>query len=213
MSIKAVIFDLGGVLVRTEDREPRAALGRRFGLTYEQMDELVFGSETAIQASVGAIPEEQHWDSVCRGLGLGDGEVAGFRTAFWGGDVLDTSLVDYIRSLRPRYRTALLSNAWSGLRKDLEQRWGILDAFDEIFISAECGMAKPDPRIYAWVTEKLGIRPEEAVFVDDFLRNVEAARAAGLHAIHFQESAQARSELEALLSGPAANAGEGGDAR
>jgi HAD superfamily hydrolase (TIGR01509 family) len=69
-----------------------------------------------------------------------------------------------------------------------------------VIISAEVGLAKPDPRIYQLALERLGVDPPEAVFVDDFLRNVEAARAAGLHAVHFKGPEQARAELEQLLA-------------
>lgn len=200
MSVKAVIFDLGGVLLRTEDREPRAALGRRFGMTYEQIDALVNSSESAAQAAVGAIPEDSHWKYVCGCLGLDPGEKERLRDEFFGGDRMDYELVDTIRALRPRLTTALLSNAWSTLRQDLNHRWGILDAFDEVFISAECGVAKPDTRIYALVIEKLGIRPEEAVFIDDFIENVRAARVFGLNAIQFRSRDQALAELGQLLA-------------
>ena len=109
------------------------------------------------------------------------------------------ALIDYIRALRPRYKTALLSNAWDDLRGVLVDEWGIADAFDELVISAEVGLAKPDARVYLLTLERLGVAPAEAVFVDDFLHNVEGAQAVGIHAIHFQDSNQARTELEALL--------------
>ncbi len=199
MSIRAVIFDLGGVLVRTEDKAPRTRLAQRFGLSYADLDRLVFDSPTGAQALVGELSEDEHMRQVCAGLGLSEAEIAAFREAFWGGDRLDERLVAYIRSLRPRCQTALLSNAWSGLRPLLESVWGILDAFDQVFISCELGMAKPDLRVYAHVVERLGVRPEEAVFVDDFPANIEAARRAGLQAVHFRSTDQAMHALSELL--------------
>jgi HAD superfamily hydrolase (TIGR01509 family) len=199
MEICAVIFDLGGVLLRTEDRQPRAAFASRLGLTYAELDDFVFNGPTALQAAVGAIPEEQHWEALCTGLNLPLETLPDFQTAFWGGDRLDQNLVELIRSLRPRYRTALLSNAWSNLRLWLNRYWPVLDVFDEVVISAEVGLAKPDPRIYQLVVDRLGVASAEAVFLDDFLQNVEAARKAGLHAIQFMSSEQARADLEKLL--------------
>jgi epoxide hydrolase-like predicted phosphatase len=112
---------------------------------------------------------------------------------------LDVELVDYIRELKKNYCTVLLSNAFSNLRAALEERWQIDDAFHHIVISAEAGLMKPDPAIYRLALEKTGFEPEEAVFIDDFERNVEGARDVGLHAIHFQDAAQAREQLETLL--------------
>lgn len=61
------------------------------------------------------------------------------------------------------------------------------------------GIAKPDPKIYKMVIEKLGIAPEEMVFVDDLSRNIEAARKLGMHAIHFQKRDEVIAELQKLL--------------
>jgi putative hydrolase of the HAD superfamily len=142
---------------------------------------------------------DQHWEAVRQALGLSEEEFGRIPQEFWAGDRLDTELVAYIRSLRPHYRTALLSNAWDDLRSYLLERWQIADAFDELFISAEVGVTKPDPRIYHMALERLEAAPEEAVGVDDFKETGEAARALGMHAIHFRDRQQALSELESLL--------------
>ncbi len=196
--IQAVIWDFGGVLVRTEDKIPRTRLAERLGLTYAQIDQLVFGSPSAFQGAVGEISAVQHWQSICQTLNLPVEQAARLRQEFFAGDRLDQELVGYIRSLRPRYRTALLSNAWDDLRQDLEQL-GLLDVFDETIISAEVRLRKPDLHIFQLAINRLGVNPAQAVFVDDFLENITAARQAGLAAIHFQNPEQARQELETLL--------------
>jgi len=199
MPIYAVIFDLGGVLVRTEERTPRAGLADRLGLSYDELVQLVFDSQSAWKASLGEITAEQHWEAVRTALDLSPDQLQGVRRDFFGGDRLDEALVNYIRSLRPRYKTGLLSNAWSDLRHYLENHWHVADAFDDLVISAEVGLAKPDARIYQLAVERLAVAPEQAVFVDDYLDNVEAARAAGLHAIHFRGLEQSRAELDRVL--------------
>ena len=201
MTIKAVIFDMGGVLVRTEDREPRTALGLRFDKTYSEIDEAVFGVSTSQQASVGEITTQAHMRSLMRTFGLPetDEAIKDFRDEFFGGDVVDHEMVKEIDALRPKFTTAIMSNAWDDLRGFLEDTWQIAYAFDEIFISAELGVAKPDPKIYEMVLEKLGFAPEETVFIDDFLHNIAAARKLGMHGIHFQSKEQAMGELQELL--------------
>jgi epoxide hydrolase-like predicted phosphatase len=197
--IRAVIFDLGGVLVRTYDRIPRTDLAARLGMDYTQLSDLIFDSESARLAALGQISADRHWEAVRARLGLSPEKFAVVREEFWAGDDLDTGLVDFLRALRSRYQTALLSNAWDDLRGVLESEWKILDAFDQVIISAEVGLVKPDERIYRLAVERLGVAPEEAVFVDDYSENIDGARAAGLHAIQFRSSEQARADVERLL--------------
>ena len=202
MSIKAVIFDMGGVLVRTEDRAPRTSLGLAFGKTYIEFDEAVFGVPSSGQASRGEITTQEHMRALMRNFGLPetDEAIKEFRDQFFAGDVVDKAMVVEINALRPKYRTAILSNAWDDLRGFLEDTWKIDYAFDDIFISAEMGVTKPDPKIYQMVLEALDLKPEETVFVDDFLHNIEAARKLGMHGIHFQEKEKAMAELRELLA-------------
>lgn len=199
MRIRAVIFDFGGVIARTMDFTSRDGLADRLGMTRLELEKLVFLGESGSNAQQGVISVDQHWTNLQKLLKLSPEEIEAFQKEFWGGDSIDTDLVDYIRSLKKRYRTGLLSNAFSDLRKRLVEGWKIADAFDEILISSEIGVTKPDLRIYHIALERFGVAPDEAVFVDDFLHNVEAARSVGMHAIHFRNPDQTRLELEQLL--------------
>jgi epoxide hydrolase-like predicted phosphatase len=197
LSIRAVFFDLGGVILRTEYQAPRQHLAERLGMEYEDLVRLVFESETSRNASVGAISEDAHWESIARRLNRPQ-EVDAIRAEFFAGDVLDRGLVDFIRSLRPSRKTGLISNAWSGLR-DYMVKHKFEDAFDHLVISAEVGVAKPKAEIYLLALEQLKVSPGEAVFVDDFIENVEGARAVGMSAIHFKEPETAIAQLKKLL--------------
>jgi glucose-1-phosphatase len=201
MAIRAVIFDMGGVLLRTEDKGPRERLAARLGLTYEALYRQIFDNETALLATVGKVTSQAHWESVRDALGLQDHELIQLKDEFWEGDRLDEELLAFIRSLRPRYKTGLLSNAWDELRQLLNTRYKILDAFDDVVISAEVAIAKPDPRIYELAVQRLEVSPAEAVFVDDFLENIHSAQKVGLKTVYFRTPQQARADLEVLLTG------------
>ncbi len=205
---RAVIFDLGGVLLRTEDPAPRRRLEAQLGLSPGQAEALVFHSPMGRQAQMGRITAQELWQWVGHRLGLTPPQLAAFRAAFWAGDRLDRELVALIRRLRPRYQTALLSNAFDDLRPMLTETLAIADAFDTVVISAEEGAMKPDPAIYRRVLERLGRKPDECVFVDDFLENVEGARRLGLAAIHYVpglDVSQALAELGIRVSPPPAS--------
>ena len=199
MTIRAVYFDLGGVIVRTEFQAPRQHLAERFGKEYDDLVKLVFDSETALQATVGLISEDEHWAAVARRLRLPESEIQAVRDEFFAGDVTDLHLLDFMRALRKRYKVGLISNAWSGLRPWIIDH-KFEDVFDAMFISAELRVAKPDPGIYRIALEKLGVAPAEAVFLDDFPANVAGAQAVGMQAIHFATPGQALAELNQLLA-------------
>jgi HAD superfamily hydrolase (TIGR01509 family) len=90
--------------------------------------------------------------------------------------------LELVRRLRPRYKLSVLSNADISLRARLE-RDGVHTLFDDVVVSAEVGMAKPEPAIFRLAAERLGLAPAECVFVDDLDDNVEAAREVGMRGV------------------------------
>ena len=198
MSIKAVFFDLGGVIVRTEFQAPRQQLADRLGMDYDDLNKLVFDSDTGVKASTGEISSADHWAFVVKRLKRPDAELAAIREEFFAGDIVDRTLVEYIRSLRGRYKTGLISNAWSDLR-DFIVREKFDDAFDKMIISAEVGAMKPEPKIYQIALEQFGVKPKEAVFVDDFYINIEGCEKVGIKGIHFKDAESTLQQLKKLL--------------
>jgi HAD superfamily hydrolase (TIGR01509 family) len=93
----------------------------------------------------------------------------------------------------------LLSNAWDNLRQTMHERWDIDSMFDELIISAEVKLVKPDPRIYQLALDRLGVQSAETVYVDDMEENVLAARKEGMLAIHHQETKSTISTLKQYL--------------
>lgn len=199
MSIRAVFFDLGGVILRTEYQAPRQQLAERLGMEYDDLDRIVFDSETGRQAAIGAITALQHWESVLKRLKRPHEEMASIRDEFFAGDIVDRELLVFLRSLRGTFITGLISNAWSDLREYLV-REKIDDAFDHIVISAEVGVAKPEAKIFQIALEQAGVSPNEAVFVDDFYVNIEGCEQVGMKGIHFQDTASTLAQLKTLLS-------------
>ncbi len=201
MIIKAVFFDLGGVIVRTEYQAPRQRLAESLGMDYEDIDKIVFGggpNGSAARASVGEIGEEEHWRNVMKVLKLPVGEYPRVREEFFAGDVIDHEVLNFLRSIKPKVKTGLISNAWSGLRNYVV-REKFDDAFHKMIISAEVGVAKPDPKIYHIALEQIQVKAKEAVFVDDVLENIEACEKVGMKGIHFTDPVSAIEQVRTLL--------------
>lgn len=192
--IKAVIFDIGGVLVRTEDLTSRRAWETRFGLPDWGLAKLVFDNPVAVEATLGRATTADVWRHVGVRLGLNDTELAQLEHDFWLGDRYDTDLIAWIGSLRPRVRTGILSNAWDWM-PTRHAPYINPTVFDVIAYSQDIGLAKPVPESFHYVLDALSVRPHEAIFVDDFPENIAAANALGLHGILFRPQDDVRSAI------------------
>jgi putative hydrolase of the HAD superfamily len=200
MTIRAVFFDFGGVIMRTEYQSPRQKLAERFNMDYDEMDRAVFGSDSARRASLGEITEDAHWSAVLKRFKQPASEMQVFRNNFFGGDVIDHKLVEYIRSLRGEFHTGLISNAWSGLREFITKE-KLIDLFDTVIISAEIGVVKPSAKIYEVALEQSKVGAGEAVFVDDMPVNIEACEKVGMKGVLFNDPEKSLSRLNHLLKG------------
>jgi putative hydrolase of the HAD superfamily len=151
---------------------------------------------------VGAVSEQDVHQALKERLGLDEGQVDQFMGRLWR-EYLgspNTELIEYARRLRPRYRTGIVSNSFVGAREREQAAYGFEDLVDDIVYSHEYGLSKPDLRIYALACERLRVKPAQMVFLDDYPPCVEGARRAGIHAVLFQDTAQAIGDIERLLA-------------
>jgi len=108
-------------------------------------------------------------------------------------------LFRYIRdTISPHYRVGLLSNAGANWLNDIFEPWQIA-LVDEAVLSCDLGIVKPHPVMYETIATRLGVLPEDAVFVDDRIEFVTGAQAIGMKAIIYRDMAQMRGDLEAIL--------------
>jgi glucose-1-phosphatase len=201
MPIRAVVFDIGGVLEITDPGYLVRTWEPRLGLAPGEMGSRL--AEVAAAGAVGTISEQQAGQRIAEILGLDDRQLQAFLADLWTEylGTLNTELTAYFASLRPRYRTGIISNSFVGARHREQQRYGFGDLTDLIVYSHEVGMSKPDPRIYQLACDSLGVPAAEMVFLDDLVENVTAARQAGLHAVLFEDTGQAIADIQALLDG------------
>ncbi len=198
MAIRAVVFDIGGVLEITPSTgwagRWEAQLGLPPGGLVAQLGEVWRAG------SVGSISEADVERRTGELLGLDRAHVDAFMADLWAEylGTLNTELAAYFAGLRPRYTTGILSNSFVGAREKEQARFG--DLCDTIIYSHEEGMQKPEPRFYALACERLGVQPAEIVFLDDVEVCVAAARAFGMRAILFRDNAQAIADIEACLA-------------
>lgn len=201
MDPTAVVFDMGGVLEHHGDISFASRWERRLGLEPGNLFDRIRKSGLGQDGNLGRVTEQEFE------LGIGAlFDLDGRRTAElvddlwdWYAGPLNTEVVDYFRSLRPRYRTGILSNAAAGGVRREEARYDLGAMADVVVYSFEEGMVKPDHRIYLRTCERLGVEAERVVFLDDRQDNVIAARDLGMLAIRFRDTRQAIADVDACL--------------
>ena len=201
--LKAIIFDVGGVLIRTHSRAGREKWAKRLGLDAGAFEKFVFNGESGRQAQLGQKTTQAHWRWLGDYFGLDESSLAEMQHDFFAGDTLNESLLAYVQRLRQAgYRLGILSNFMDDARHVWTEIYPFIQYFDVLVISAEVGLLKPDPRIYRLAVSRMGVEVEEALFVDDFMENIEGAQQVGLATVHFTDPETAQHQL-AVITGVA----------
>ena len=196
---KAVIFDWGGVLMRTTDLSPRLYWDQELGLAPGTVESIVHGISAWKQAQRGQITLEAYWQQVGNELKIPPSRLMELREDFYRGDQLDTDLIELIKEIRAdEVRVGLLSNNSLDLIDVLDEL-GIARLFDAIVISAQIGIMKPDKRAYKAILDALDAEPSRSIFIDDFVQNVEGARRIGMSAVRFSSDCNLKKRVKQWL--------------
>ncbi|HET7482816.1 MAG TPA: HAD family phosphatase [Actinomycetota bacterium] len=201
----ALIVDYGGVLT-TPIQDSMMVFASELGIELQDLarvalkayvdgdDDLVTSFET------GRISEEEFSKAFAERLSQATGraiEPHGFVRRMFGNSTLEERMLEAVARIRDEgFKTALLSNSW-GLQGYPRDRFGGL--FDEVVISGEVGLRKPDPAIFEMTVDRLDVSIEECVFVDDHPGHLKAALAAGMTTVLHRSPDETLPELERLF--------------
>lgn len=198
--VQAVVFDMGGILHPTpfEVLEPVVTAK---GWPYDAFPRGPFdpaADPDYLEMDRGRMPEPEYWGRVSARL-------AERSIAFDIHDIVDWTgrdrieVVDAIHRLKQTYRTAILTNdATDWLGAGWRNWWWLRDEFEVMVDAAEEGLRKPAPAIYRRVCERLGVPPEQSVFIDDLTVNCEGAEAVGMLPFWFDVTNPVSSTLRLL---------------
>jgi putative hydrolase of the HAD superfamily len=210
--VRAVIFDWGGVITSPIldtvaawleadqiDRDSYVAAMR----PWVQQAYGPGTAESPIHALERGEVSDEEFEATLAALLVGvDGAPVvadGLLTRMFAASVLQEEMLALIRELRRRgIRTGLLSNSWGA--RDGYPRHLFDDLFDDVVISGEVGMRKPEERIFRLAATRLGLSPAECAFVDDVEGNIVAARALGFTAVHHEDPVRTRAALSELFA-------------
>lgn len=199
--IRAILFDIGGVLSRQVRHAGHRRWEARLGLAENSLGREIYHSPVAMRAFVGQGQDADVWEDLRLRFGLSPAELDELQRDFWSDWEWDLELLELIRRLRRCYLTGVISDALPGARRE-NMAYVNGDTFDLILFSGEVGLLKPEAALFDRALAALGVRRDEAVFIDDTPRIVAGARALGMQAIHFGERQQMLDELAGILGHP-----------
>ena len=187
--IKAVIFDCFGVVYKDNLGEAYA----HFGGDIQKDGELI--GKIFFDASKGTIPSAT--DVITKHLGIRKEEWEGYQAEVSG---FNEELLVYIDELRESYKVSMLSNIGKkGLVHHMD--YSVLERhFDDVVESYKVGFAKPEARVYEIAADRLGVRLDECVFIDDREHYLEGATHVGMQTILYKDFKSFKNELERALS-------------
>ena len=195
--ITTILCDLGEVIVGVDHPSHCRKFGELCGIEPEYVWEYMEG-EVLFPLERGQLTSEQFHAAVTDRFGL-KLDFAEFAYIFSDIFELMPDTVEFLASVRDKYKLCLLSNTNEMHRRFIDGRWQIEKLFDHLVLSHEAGARKPEPEIYLKALEVTGASPEECVFFDDVPEYVEAACSLGINGIRFMCLEQALAELEPLL--------------
>lgn len=199
LALRAVFFDYGMVLTGPPDPAAHAALLRITGLPEERLDRLYWANRDAFDQ--GLLTGQGFWRKLAAEAGIDLSAVAieelvGWDARMW--MTVNPPMLDWQLVLKQRgLLTAIVSNLGDTVHQAMEREFRWLSRFDVLVWSYQLRVIKPDAAIYRYALEKLGVRPEEALYLDDRPANVEAAKALGMSGLVFSTVEQLRADLAA----------------
>ena len=199
MALRAVVFDYGMVLTGEPDAAARAELLRITGLSEERFDRLYWTDRHAYDE--GKLTGLAFWEKLLKDGALNLDTTAAEELNLWDARMWTTQnplMLGWQLKLQERgILTAILSNMGDNVHANMQREFDWLARFDALVWSYQLGMAKPAPAIYLHVLKELGTRPDETLFLDDKLVNIEAAQALGIKSIVFSTVEKLREDLVA----------------
>ena len=189
---KAVIFDWGGTCsIGNHMQYVKQRIADKFRLPPEQVDAAVEKNNAAYLT--GQLHGEDFFFQLNKALGT-TFTLADFERTF-AAIKLNVRVLDIVRQTRKRCKTGLLSDNYKEMVDFIRKKITLGEYFDAAVFSNEAGIKKPDRKIYEMVTGKLGVKPQDCVFVDDREENIFTARNLGMTAIKFEGSEKLETAL------------------
>ena len=198
MAIKAVIFDLAGVVLFPIRGTFNSLLAERLEAPLDEV-ERVMSDHTNDLWDLNEISDDAFYDHLLTELNMPLEKKAIIRKFVVDDFYVDEEMLNLVRELRKTCTTALLTNFPAHVHDFMKSAWRMDGAFDHLIVSADVKLIKPDPRIYQLSLERLGCLAHEVVFIDDRQINIDSAQALGINCILFKSKSKTIAALGRII--------------
>ncbi len=195
--IKAIIFDLGGVVFTNGSTRFIDYLNKKSHLNKDEIHSILMG-DLGNSYRLGTISKQEFWKKFIEEIGLHESPEE-LEDEWINGYELITETKDLIDELSKKYKVYFLSDNVKERVERLNKKHNFVDWFEGGIFSHEAGVKKPDPKIYQIVLEKTGVKGNEAVFIDDRPENLPPAKELGMQTILFIDPAGLKQKIHRLL--------------
>lgn len=188
MTIKAIIFDCFGVMIKSGHN-----------LLRQDFPELVnLVDNLQAKSDMGLLTRYDFNQAVAEKTGLTAKDI---EDRYWGSNKYNYPVVEMAENYKivGNFKLGLLSNISRDWMGEILSFFDEKKLFDEVILSGDINIVKPDPRIFMLMAEKLNLRPEECIMIDDVADNINGARIAGMHGVVFFSPDQAKEDINNLL--------------
>lgn len=193
--IKNLIFDIGGVIILNK-RIDFSKFDKEFSLEKSTMEKIVktcfrkkmtnknFNEKSFFQENFSQLITWTDYQKILERI--------------FEAEKTNKSILNWTQIKKKKYKIFLLTNNTAALNCLLKEKFKINYLFDFVFNSAEIGLAKPDPKFFRYLLEKIGASPEECLFVDDNPENIKSAENIGFLAILFENNKKFLARMKEL---------------
>lgn len=188
MAIKAIIFDCFGVLYTD---------GKSRIIAAAPDDKKQEVNDLFMQSDYGYIDNDEFLQATADLIGISLAEMKTMTKDIYH---RNQPLIDRIADYRQNYKVGLLSNVGATMINELFAPEDRAALFDEVVLSSDVGIIKPSPEIFHLMAQRLGVRPEECIMIDDLANNITGAEMAGMAGIVYTSEQQLHQDIEKILN-------------